>query len=376
MAYFDNVELKDKNGDIHYPRTKTNSIYDDNENRLDNLIENMVTYDEDVISNETVLLTDAELLGGKPVSYYDINNMPDTIIQSNEDLNNYVTPGLYRISNGTIALTIINTPYTASGFKFIVEYLSGTDVIMQTVKAVFSPFTYQRTARYNISSGIWEYSDWINQLGFRFYSDVTALGLSSATCTMSDIYNALPNNSILYANFDKDSNSNLPNNSEAACLLRVERLNSNRTVFTCHMISPIYRIYTGYCHSTSGWNGWYIDGIETNWREAILTGAFNLYTEDIPVIYKKVGNTVYLKGAVVPSSTITANSQTIIFVLPSGYRPQMVGTNFVCQGSGMNRFMINIPPNGNVMVERYGTSSNIDIPSGTWLSFNVSFVIN
>ena len=91
------------------------------------------------------------------ITYYKI---PSTLIPEGSDLNSYTTPGFYRSANSTISLTLLNTPYTASGFKFIVEHLSAADHIMQTIKAVNSAYVYYRTAF--ISNGVWTFRNWQN----------------------------------------------------------------------------------------------------------------------------------------------------------------------------------------------------------------------
>lgn len=70
MDNFDNVELKKNNGDIIYPRTKTNSIYDENGDRLDNLLEDIPLL-SDELSTEDLIPKDADMLGGQPKSYFE-----------------------------------------------------------------------------------------------------------------------------------------------------------------------------------------------------------------------------------------------------------------------------------------------------------------
>jgi hypothetical protein len=85
-------------------------------------------------------------------------NMPTVSIPVSSNLNNYVTPGLFKTESGAVSATIVNTPYTGSGFKFIVEKLSSDVHIMQTIKAVNSPYMYYRTAVY--SGTEWTFNSW------------------------------------------------------------------------------------------------------------------------------------------------------------------------------------------------------------------------
>lgn len=107
----------------------------------------------------------------------------------------------------------------------------------------------------------------------------------------------------------------------------------------------------------------------------VLSNSFIEYLSGSPVKYKKVGNIVYLKGAVTPTSEISANSSTLITTLPTGFRPASQNAVFVCQGSGMNRWALTVTPNGLINVERYGIATNIAIPVGAWLPFDVCFSI-
>ena len=84
--------------------------------------------------------------------------VPETLIPNSSNLNDYITPGHYYTPNAGASQTIQNTPYTTSGFKLIVENLSSTQHVLQTLKAANGKRIFYRTA--TIVSGSYQWSDW------------------------------------------------------------------------------------------------------------------------------------------------------------------------------------------------------------------------
>lgn len=110
------------------------------------------------------------------------------------------------------------------------------------------------------------------------------------------------------------------------------------------------------------------------WHKATLSSRFELYGETT-VKYKKVGDRVSISGVVKPKSVITGGTTSVpIFNLPSGYRPNFQ-RYFVCQGTGVNKWLMTVFTTGDVSISRYGTTSAMDIPTTAWLPFDVSFEI-
>lgn len=93
--------------------------------------------------------------------YYSLNS-PIKIIPQRANLNDYTAPGQYKTESAAISNTVTNTPYTASGFKLTVEYLSVTSHIMQTLKSVNASYAYFRTG--DFSDGTWNWRTWISVL--------------------------------------------------------------------------------------------------------------------------------------------------------------------------------------------------------------------
>lgn len=68
-----------------------------------------------------------------------------TIIPANSDLDNYRTPGTYRVVDATTAATITNSPTTAYGYILYVIANSNENQLIQVVITAFGNFVYMRT---------------------------------------------------------------------------------------------------------------------------------------------------------------------------------------------------------------------------------------
>lgn len=113
----------------------------------------------------------------------------------------------------------------------------------------------------------------------------------------------------------------------------------------------------------------------SQWVNLSLGSSFEPYTSGVYPRYKVVGNTVFLQGTVKPKSTISAGSTASICTLPVGARPSRT-VQLVCQGSGMNRWLLAIGADGNVTFSRYGITSTVDATSAVWLPFYATFTID
>lgn len=84
----------------------------------------------------------------------DILNTASDLINSGDNLNNYMTYGIYTSNSGAISGSLVNSPVTESAFKLIVEYLHDSTRIRQTIYSnTANSATYVRT--YNGSWGAW-----------------------------------------------------------------------------------------------------------------------------------------------------------------------------------------------------------------------------
>lgn len=91
---------------------------------------------------------------------------------------------------------------------------------------------------------------------------------------------------------------------------------------------------------------------------------------------RRYGKSVTLTGALKNTSAVTLNSTHVqAFTIPSGYRPSQ-DMIVVCQGSGINRFLLQIKTDGTVSVGRYGTTSFIEASAGSWFPFHVTWIMD
>ena len=110
------------------------------------------------------------------------------------------------------------------------------------------------------------------------------------------------------------------------------------------------------------------------WTYPTLNDGFKVYQEGVSELrYRKIGNIVYIRGAVTPTEDIPSDSVTTIFNLPSKYRPSDLNVNGIMQGTGMNKWCLSITTGGNVNVQRYGLTDNITIAKGSWLNIDISY---
>lgn len=128
---------------------------------------------------------------------------------------------------------------------------------------------------------------------------------------------------------------------------------------------------------TNAWGEWAIVSGCTPWSALTISSGFEVYTAgSTEPKYRVNGNMVTIRGAVKPTAVVTAGATDIKFAgtIPAQYRPTF-GQTFICQGSGMNRWLLTVKADGNIYVSRYGTSDYTDIPVGAWLTFCVTYSI-
>lgn len=90
---------------------------------------------------------------------------------------------------------------------------------------------------------------------------------------------------------------------------------------------------------------------------------------------RRYGKVVSLTGSLTNTAAVTLNTtHTQVFTIPSGYRPSQ---DFVisCQGSGANKFCLQVKTDGGVYIGRYGTTSFASVASGAWFPFHATWVM-
>lgn len=117
---------------------------------------------------------------------------------------------------------------------------------------------------------------------------------------------------------------------------------------------------------------------DSGWQTAVLTEDFKPYSNNNSNMprYRKIGKIVHVWGIVSPSLTIQGGTEThTIFNLPNGYIPSST-SSFLCQGSGLRRWLLTINANGDVSFSRYGTDAYADADDSVWLPFTVTFFVD
>ena len=92
---------------------------------------------------------------------------------------------------------------------------------------------------------------------------------------------------------------------------------------------------------------------------------------------RKFGPVITVAGILKSNYAFTPTDDTShrLATLPSGYRPSY-DHNVIMQGSGSNRWMCAIRPDGNMYISRYSnnTTANNQVPSNAWLNILVTFM--
>lgn len=113
----------------------------------------------------------------------------------------------------------------------------------------------------------------------------------------------------------------------------------------------------------------------TSFTSSMFKSGFSQYATSgtNQPIYSRKNGLVQLSGAITNTVVVPANySGTPMATLPVGLRPDRT-VNTISQGSNTNRYLLTIETNGNISCSRYGTTSNIDIPVGTWLNIACTY---
>ena len=117
-----------------------------------------------------------------------------------------------------------------------------------------------------------------------------------------------------------------------------------------------------------------LDIKDSGWHRVTLTSNFKYYNNDESDYpkYRKFGPIVNFRGCITPTATLSTSSDQTICTLPEGFRPY-TEAKAICQGSGMNRWLLSIYEGGEVKLSRYGVSSQDSVYAGNWLPFNITF---
>ena len=134
-------------------------------------------------------------------------------------------------------------------------------------------------------------------------------------------------------------------------------------------------------NGTNAWHNWnyFLFDTDTGWVNVPLnTGLVSQYGSENPALRcRKFGPVITVAGILKSNYAFTPTNDTShrLATLPSGYRPASTH-NVVMQGSGSNRWMCSIRPDGNMYISRYSnnTTTNNRVSANAWLNILVTFM--
>lgn len=153
--------------------------------------------------------------------------------------------------------------------------------------------------------------------------------------------------------------------------------------------NPDFNIYTrGYIdgRDSEEWEDWKVlsNNYDTGWLNITDFSGVNYASYYHPnggsgctAWVRQVGNVVTITGALMNTKEIGANNDYgayKLFTLPNEISRPKTTYRSVQQGSGANRWVIDVQTNGHVMLERYGASSVIAVPEKSWLVVDCTYI--
>ena len=114
---------------------------------------------------------------------------------------------------------------------------------------------------------------------------------------------------------------------------------------------------------------------DSGWQSCTISSGYSIYTSGMIVRVRKVGKVVEFSGVVKPTAEKSTTGEFQIATIPSGYRPSN-DQHKICQGSNMDRWLLQVKSTGAVTASRYGTTSPIKQPKNAWLNFVITYMID
>ncbi len=207
---------------------------------------------------------------------------------------------------------------------------------------------------------------------------LNTFNLGKQDYTMQEFCEALPIDVEIQFTYNGDLGCKItdaPENYGVACVNKGYNNNYLNAILYGYK-GGIYKFKYGTNTETNGWYE-YIAKYEgaSAWKDLTLKSEFKLYDGNSVAKYRKIGNFVEIVGTVAPTSALAGSNGHDIAVLPSGFRPKYQ-VAVIQQGSGTNKWLMRVKENGTILIERYGVSSNIDIPTTAWLPFYAMFAVD
>lgn len=112
---------------------------------------------------------------------------------------------------------------------------------------------------------------------------------------------------------------------------------------------------------------------DTGWVPCVINGANWTNVGSEPVMVRRIGLTVYMRGAI-HNNTFAPNTTMTVGSVPSGFAPSQRAPFNVSLNTSANLFA-RIETNGNITVGWYTTASTT--ATGSWYGFNnCVYIIN
>ena len=157
---------------------------------------------------------------------------------------------------------------------------------------------------------------------------------------------------------------NIPNPNNASYARQFFSHYSNNIVYTRSLNNGV-------------WNEWSpLTSVDSGWLALPLSGDVQAYSTNVQPQYRKIGNVVYLRGAV---KNVTSDNTTI-GVLPTGYRPTNISHQYIQATSNENGSpnfsRIKVSTDGSIIVEGISTGITATYNNTDWFPINTSFIMN
>jgi hypothetical protein len=110
---------------------------------------------------------------------------------------------------------------------------------------------------------------------------------------------------------------------------------------------------------------------DTGWVECKYGNGIVPYTSNSNARVRKIGNIVFLQGTLKNNTPWSTHDSILTF--DKKFAPSQE-SRFLCQGSGLNRFLLTVRTTGICKVERYGTTKSITVETGAWLNVFATWV--
>lgn len=110
---------------------------------------------------------------------------------------------------------------------------------------------------------------------------------------------------------------------------------------------------------------------DTGWVECKYGNGIVPYTSNSNARVRKIGNIVFLQGTLKNNTAWSTHDSILTF--DKKFAPSQE-SRFLCQGSGLNRFLLTVRTTGICKVGRYGTTKSITVETGAWLNVFATWV--